>query len=286
MELTSRETIEYLCKTYRFWPQRSAGQNFLISDEALQTIVATARLSPHDTVLEIGAGFGTLTVELAGAAAQVIAVELDKRLAKALRKLSAVNKSMSVIEGDIFQQWPVVSRQLTDLQYKLVSNLPYNITSWVLRNFLEQKPRPSEAVLLVQKEVAQRVTAPPGEMSLLSVAVQFYGVPKIVSLVSRDCFWPEPEVDSAILHIQEIGADHHGYQRLLKEVSPEKFFRVVKIGFSAKRKQLHNNISAGLRIESKAAKEMLTTAGVQPTSRPQDLTIEDWIRITHLSKII
>lgn len=281
MNLASRKTVQFLCKKYGFWPSRSSGQNFLISEKALHAIVESAHLVKEDAVLEIGGGFGTLTTELIKRASTVVTVELDKRLIKALKKLASVNKNLSVIAGDIFQQWPHVAGQLSDLQYKLVANLPYNITSLVLRNFLEQRPRPSEMVLLVQKEVAARVVARPGQMSLLSVAVQFYGVPEIVRTVSREDFWPAPAVDSAILKIQGISRDIKGYQGALGGMSTKKFFSLVKIGFSAKRKQLHNNVSAGLHIDSGQAKAMLSEAGLNPASRAQDLAIEDWVKIAH-----
>jgi 16S rRNA (adenine1518-N6/adenine1519-N6)-dimethyltransferase len=281
MTLTSKETIQLLCKKYNFRPSRSSGQNFLISENTLQRIVASANLSDKDTILEIGGGFGTLTNELTAKAGQVITVELDKRLAVVLRKIAAVNKNLTIVEGDIFKKWPEVSSQLKDLQYKLVANLPYNITSLVLRNFLETKPRPSEIVVLVQKEVAERICAEPGEMSLLSVAVQFYGQPEIVALVNREEFWPAPEVDSAILRIQGVARDIRGYQGALGKISIEKLFSLVKIGFSAKRKQLHNNLAAGLRIEDKKAREILANVGIDPATRAQDLAIMEWIKIVN-----
>jgi 16S rRNA (adenine1518-N6/adenine1519-N6)-dimethyltransferase len=134
-------------------------------------------------------------------------------------------------------------------------------------------------VILVQKEVAQRVIAPPGEMSLLSVAVQFFGSPEIVRVVPRDNFWPEPEVDSAILKIQGIARDSKGYQGALGDISVKKFFSTVKIGFSAKRKQLHNNLSAGFRVDDAQIQAMLQQLGINPASRAQDLTMENWIKI-------
>lgn len=292
MNLASLKTIKFLCQKYKFWPSRKSGQNFLVSEKVLHSIVQSAQLKEDDVVLEIGAGFGTLTAELLKTAQKVVAVELDKRLVKALKKLALLNKNLKVVEGDIFKQWPVVSRQLTDLSYKLVANLPYNITSLVLRNFLEQKPRPKEMTVLVQKEVAERVVAKPGQMSLLAVAVQFYGQPEIMKIVSKDNFWPRPEVDSAVLKIQgisglthhslrqgEAGGDNKGYQWLLGDVDIKKFFSVVKTGFSAKRKQLHNNLAAGWRISNKKAKEILSQSGINPTCRAQDLSIENWAKI-------
>lgn len=281
MNLASLKTIQFLCRKYKFRPSPKSGQHFLISESSLSKIIQAAGLRKDDTVLEIGAGFGTLTVELLQRVKKVIAVELDKRMVAALKKLATVNKSLTLVKGDIFKQWPMISSLLGDLQYKLVANLPYNITSLVLRNFLEQKPRPSQITLLVQKEVAERVVAKPGKMSLLSVAVQFFGNPEIISYVSGRHFWPQPKVDSAILRIQGIGQDIGGYRKSLRGVELRRFFSLVKTGFSAKRKQLHNNLTAGLRINNNKAREILIASGVDPISRAQNLSIEQWIKIAH-----
>lgn len=280
MDLATKASVEWLCKKYKFWPQRTSGQNFLISRKVLSDIITAAQLQSNDTVLEIGAGFGTLTVELLKVAEKVIAVEMDKRLAVPLKKLAAVNKNLALIRGDIFKEWPAASSLLKDLQYKLVANLPYNITSLVLRNFLENKPRPRAMVLMVQKEVAERVVAKPGRMSLLAVAVQFFGQPEIIRIVSSENFWPSPDVDSAILRINGIGLDVNGYQKLLVDTSGEIFFKVVRVGFSAKRKQLHNNLAVGLGMDSIDIQRLLEKISINPRSRAQDLAINDWIKIT------
>lgn len=279
MLLASKETIQFLCKKYKFQPSRVSGQNFLVSEEVLDDIVDAAQLQGSDTVLEIGAGFGTLTVELLKSASRVVAVELDKRLVLPLKKLAKVNKNLQVVEGDVFKQRPAVNFKLKDLCYKVVANLPYNITSLFLRNFLEQKPRPKEMVLLVQKEVAERAVARPGKMSRLSVAVQFYGQPEIIRVVPAENFWPVPEVDSAILKICGIGRDVKGYQGLLGNIDEKIFFNFINIGYSAKRKQLHNNLAAGLRLANGLIQENLSRLGINPRARAQDLAIEDWIKI-------
>lgn len=277
-------------------------------------IIQAANLNSHDLVLEIGAGFGTLTFALAPRVRKVIACELDKRLIKALRDLLIVQnvephgltaveslrnkvpwgetphrpaecgtgagvQNVEIVQGDIFKQWPAVSSQLSDGQYKLVSNLPYNITSLVLRNFLEKKPRPKDMTLLVQKEVAERVVAKPGDMSTLSVACQFFGQPEIVGYVSRENFWPKPEVDSAILRLRGILGDNRGYKGLLGDFGTKKFFSLVKIGFSARRKQLQNNLAAGLRMNNKKIKQCLKDLGFDSKVRAQDLSINNWIEL-------
>ncbi len=278
MHLASAKTIKYLCKKYRVWPSRSSGQNFLVSSAALNTIVNAAVIKRTDTVLEIGAGFGVLTGQLAQQAGRVVAVEMDKRLIKALQKLSVVYNNLEIIHGDIVSQRRNI-QALADLQYIIVANLPYNITSLVLRTFLEFPPRPSRMTVLVQKEVAERVVAAPGAMSLLSVAVQFFGSPSIASKVSREKFWPKPNVDSAVLTITDIGRDVHGYQKALGGIDIKRFFSIVRIGFSAKRKQLHNNLSAGLRLDTKTVTEIMEKTGISAAARAQELSIQQWVTL-------
>lgn len=280
MNLTSIKIIKSLCKQYNFWPRRESGQNFLINKEVLDKIIQSSDLKKDDVVLEIGAGFGTLTFELAKFAKKVIACELDKRLVKALKNVQDVQnvKNVQIVEGDIFKQWSVVSSQLIDLKYKLISNLPYNITSLVLRSFLEVKPRPKEMILLIQKEVAERIVSKPGEMSLLSVMVQFYAKPEIVSFVPRKNFWPEPEVDSTIIKIEGLTSAWS----LRGDGETSKFFRVVKAGFSAKRKQLHNNLSVCLKISDNELKKILRKLDLDEKIRAQDLSIQDWINLTKI----
>lgn len=284
MNLNSVKTIKSLCQKYHFWPRRQSGQNFLISKGILDKIISVSDLKHDDIVLEIGAGFGTLTFALAEKVKKVIAVELDKRLVKVLKNLMIVQnvENVQVVQGDVIELRTTNQelRTLEDLNYKLISNLPYNITSLVLRNFLEKKPRPSEMVMLVQKEVAERVCALPGKMSLLSVACQFFGKPEIKSYISKKNFWPRPEVDSAILKIT-VKRDSDIYQNVeLAGIDQKKFFNVVRHGFSAKRKQLHNNLSAGLKIDHKKIKDILKECGLDPKIRAQDLSVEDWVKIS------
>ncbi|MDD5040302.1 MAG: 16S rRNA (adenine(1518)-N(6)/adenine(1519)-N(6))-dimethyltransferase RsmA [Patescibacteria group bacterium] len=281
MSVATIRTLRALCKRYGVVPQRSSGQNFLISAETLDCIVTTAEVSKSDTVLEIGPGFGALTEELCARASRVFAVELDQRLIAALHDRVGGCGNCTLIGGDIFQQWPALSPRLHDLRYKVVANVPYNITSLVLRSFLERTPRPSSMTLLVQREVAERVTAGAGKMSVLSVAVQFFGNPRIVEIVPPDCFWPEPEVDSAVLKIDGIGADAHGYLEALQPSTASQFFSVVRTGYAARRKQLHNNIASGLRLGDDFARTILQKAGIDPMIRAQNLSVGDWIKITH-----
>ncbi len=286
MELSSLTVIKLLCKKYGVRPSKEFGQNFLIDREVLETMVAAADLKKDDVVLEIGPGFGVLTVELVKRASRVIAVEADRKMANALREIMVDFKNVEIAEGDILKfqvsrprlavEARRASSKFQEYGYKIVANLPYQITSAVFRKFLSEEPRPSEITVMVQKEVAERICAPAGEMSLLSLSVQFYGQPEIVAIVPRRAFWPEPEVDSAILKISNI---RDIFAKNEKEISPEKFFRLAKIGFSARRKQLQNNLAGGLRLSNKKIKEVLVNLGFDERARAQDLSVDNWVKL-------
>jgi 16S rRNA (adenine1518-N6/adenine1519-N6)-dimethyltransferase len=267
MEFLSKQKIISLCRETGFRPRRQSGQNFLINQKIVDQIINEADLNPEDTVLEIGAGFGFITEALVEKVKKVIAVELDKRLARYLLKKFSNDKKVTIIHDDIFKI--NLKKYLEDRKYKIIANLPFNITSLILRNFLSQKPRPDKMTLIIQKEVAKRTIAKPGEMSLLSVMVQFYSKPEVVSVLPKHYFWPKPEVDSALMKINLNGEKE-------KDIDEKKFFQIVKMGFSARRKQLHNNLSTGLKIDSRKTKEILQKLGLQPMIRPQNLSVIDW----------
>jgi 16S rRNA (adenine1518-N6/adenine1519-N6)-dimethyltransferase len=251
-------------------PKQSLGQNFLFDDNILARIVEAAEIAPEDAVLEIGAGVGTLTHHLARAAGRVVAVELDDRLIPLLQREIARYDNVTVVHGDILALSP--DDWFGDGAYKVVANVPYYITGAILKHLLGGRSKPRVVVMTVQKEVAQRVTAGPGEMSLLAVSVQFYGEPRLVSDIKAGAFWPRPEVNSAILRI-----DLYDEPRLpLAEEAA--FFRVVKAGFAQKRKQLQKNLrSLGLpRDEIDAA---LARAGIAGTRRAETLSVEEWVRL-------
>ncbi|MFA6306643.1 MAG: 16S rRNA (adenine(1518)-N(6)/adenine(1519)-N(6))-dimethyltransferase RsmA [Patescibacteria group bacterium] len=260
-----------LCRLYDIKPARSKGQNFLIEEEIYDQITAAAGLTSNDTVLEVGPGLGFLTAKLAKKAGRVIAVELDDKLAEVLRIGLAAKgiKNVEVVNGDILKSsLPSFAKE----GYKIVANLPYNITSFFLRKFLsETEIKPELMVLMLQEEVAERITAKPGKMSLLAVSAQFYAKPEIIKLVSRECFWPAPEVDSAIIKLEAKSEK--------PEVKEKEFFRLVKFGFSAKRKMLKNNLAAGLMINQAEAEDKITKAGFNPKIRAQELAVGDWLKL-------
>jgi len=274
-------SIRDLIRLYNLDPKKSLGQNFLIDEQHLARIVAAAELTPDDTVLEIGPGFGVLTRQLAAQAGRVIAVELDDRLITLLRAQFATQPHVSIVHGDILELTPseLVANPPSNIphsafrtphSYKVVANLPYYITSAVIRHLLETSQPPRLAVLMVQKEVAERICAEPGDMSLLAVSVQFYAQPTIVHQVPASAFYPRPKVDSAVLRLDILP------QPVVPDIAPDAFFGVVRAGFSQKRKQLLNTVSAGLHIPKSEATTALNHAGIDPTRRAETLSLVEW----------
>ncbi len=275
------ERTKEICKLYDIWPSRSKGQNFLVSESVYDKIVAAAGLTKDDTVLEVGPGLGFLTAELAKAAKQVIAVELDDKLAAYLKDALQANEvdNVEVVNENIldldFKNIRNTKYEIRNTNFKIVANLPYNITSVFLRKFLSNEPRPESMVLLLQKEVAERICAQPGDMSLLALSVQFYAEPEIIDFVPNHDFWPAPKVDSAIIKIKVKREER-------RDADEKDFFRLAKFGFSARRKMLKNNLAGGLHIKPAEAEAILVKAGFNPKIRAEDLGVGDWERIIKL----
>lgn len=278
--------VRELLRRHGIRPSKGLGQNFLTSDAALDAIVAAAELTPEDVVLEVGPGLGLLTRRLAERAGVVVAVELDERMVAALREEVGDRPNVHVVAGDILEVDPAaaVSRALGregagDLRYKVVANLPYYITSAALRQLLEASVRPTLLVLMVQREVAQRITAVAGgavgrgDMSLLAVSVQVYGEPEVVRRVPARAFYPRPKVDSAVVRIRV-----HPEPRVPDELR-RAFFRVARAAFAQRRKQLVNSLSANLALGRGVVQGALRAAGVEPSRRPQTVSIEEWVEI-------
>lgn len=245
--------------------KKSLGQHWLTDLAALQSICDAGEITPEDTVLEIGPGTGTLTELLVKKAKQVIAVEFDQKLAQELPgRVKAQN--LQVTTQDI------LAYDLTALppDYKVIANIPYYLTSKLIRALSETTNQPSLVVVLVQKEVAQRVAAKPGDMSLLSVSAQFYWKVSLGQVVPARLFTPPPKPDSQVLILQRRA------ELLFPGADTKKFFSVVKAGFSARRKKLRSSISGGLRISKDEASQLLQAGGINPDQRPQELSIENW----------
>ncbi|MFQ6058338.1 MAG: 16S rRNA (adenine(1518)-N(6)/adenine(1519)-N(6))-dimethyltransferase RsmA [Anaerolineae bacterium] len=268
--------VRALLREYDIRPSKGLGQHFMVDRRALERIVEAADLGPEDTVLEIGPGLGTLTRALAERAGRVVAVELDPRMVEILSQTLDDRPNVEIVQGDILQLDPaelVGSGAAAPSPYKVVANLPYYITSAVLRHLLEAAVKPQLVVVTVQKEVAERLVAQPGQMSLLSVSVQFYGRPHLVARIPARAFYPAPKVDSAVVRIQV-------YDQPPVEVEDvDRFFEVVRAGFAQRRKQLRNSLAQGLRMSPQAVAEALRRCGVDPTRRAQALSVEEWGRV-------
>ncbi len=252
------------------------GQNFLIDEKTFNKILEAADLSKNDIVLEIGPGIGNLTTRLAQKAKKVLAIEKDKKMCEILKKeLKNQNiENVQIINKDILKiNYDSITRWFNGYDYKLVANLPYYVASAIIRKFLEFKKPPESMILMIQKEVAQRICAEPTKMSLLAISIQFYARPKIVSYVSKKSFWPEPKVDSSIIKIIPLKTKS-------SEKFTEKFFKVVKAGFSHPRKQLINNLAKELKLEKEKTKEWLLKNKIQPSQRAETLSIECWKKLT------
>lgn len=263
MNLLLPNVIKLLLNKYGTRPSKIMGQNFLIDRLTLNNIIKTAELAQNDTILEIGPGIGTLTKELAQKAEKVIAVEKDKTMVDILKETIQNFHNIEIIKGNA-----LTTNYSLPTNYKIVSNIPYYLTSPLIRKFLEADNKPESMVLMVQREVAQRICSKPPNMSLLAVSVQFYSEPKVISYVSKKCFWPSPKVDSAIIKISNL--------KRHKSVDAERFFKVVKAGFSQPRKQLANNLSRSLKKDKKDIQQWLLKNNINPSKRAETLSISDW----------
>ena len=261
-----------LLENYDLYPKKSLGQNFMHDPQALGKITAAARLAPDDVVVEVGAGTGALTAKLAEAARQVFSIEVDERLQPILEDRFDAVPNVYLVFADILKT--DISSLVARQDFVVAANAPYYISSAIIRHFLEGSHHPKRMVMTMQYEVAERIIAAPGNMSLLAVAVQFYGVPAIIGKLSPAVFWPRPHIHSAIVHIEIHPAPP------IEVPSAPAFFRLVKAGFSLKRKQLKNALAAGLQIKSSAARQLLIAAEIDPRRRAETLTLDEWGRLT------
>ena len=271
---------EALLRRYHLHAHKGLGQNFLQDPLALEAIVTAAEIQPRDVVLEIGPGLGSLTRYLAVAAKEVTAVELDEKLIPPLKTVLSPYQNVEIIHGDILKLSP--QELMAENDYLVVANIPYYITSAVIRHLLAQSPKreniskPRRIVLTIQKEVAQRICAKPGDMSLLALSVQIYGAPRIAAHIPAQAFFPAPKVDSAVLVVDIYPTP------LINEELLDAFFRLVKAGFSQKRKTLRNSLSSGLHISPAHAAEFLSRANIDPQRRAETLSIDEWERLSEI----
>ncbi|MFH0857740.1 MAG: 16S rRNA (adenine(1518)-N(6)/adenine(1519)-N(6))-dimethyltransferase RsmA [Candidatus Magasanikbacteria bacterium] len=257
--------LKELCQKYDLSPSKKYGQNYLITDKPVLEMVEAGEIEKTDTVVEIGPGFGVLTFLLAEKAKEVYAFEIEKKLDAYWQEKQKQYTNVHIIWGNVLTHIEEKAKELGT--YKVCANLPYQITSFVLRTLLELHNKPERIVIMVQKEVAERMCAKPGDMSLLSVSVQYYGTPRIVTKVSRGNFWPSPKVDSAVVAIEKM-------QKNTKEDA--RFFAVVHAGFANKRKQLAKNVANTLGIQEEKVKDALKKVMNNERVRAEELSVENW----------
>ncbi len=264
--------VPNLLRLHHLSPRKSLGQNFLVDNHALENVVNSAGIEPNDQVLEIGAGLGSLTRFLARAAKRVVAVEIDQHLFPVLQDVLSPEDNVELIHGDILKLNPAELMQSNG--YHVVANIPYYITSAIIRHLLEAEVKPGRLVLTIQKEVAQRICAPAGDLSLLALSVQVYGDPYIVAKIPAGAFYPPPTVDSAVIRVDLFP------QPIIPVEQLETFFKLAKAGFGQKRKMLRKSLSGGLSIDSKQAQQLLLNCEIDPTRRAETLTLYEWKTLT------
>ncbi len=262
--------------------RKRLGQHFLVDGDVLEHIITSAELTPTDLVIEIGPGLGVLTEQLAQQAGWVIAMELDNTLAAILKQRMAPYRNVTIINEDVLKIDPAAlletqkakfPPEINSTGYKVVANLPYYITAPTLRYYLESSAKPEMMVVMVQKEVAEEIMAKPGRLSLLSISIQLYGEPTLITRVPAHSFYPAPKVDSAILKIIVYP------QPSVNIADNENFFRVIRAGFSSARKQIGNSLAQGLGLPKVETLSLLAKAGIDAQRRAQTLTLKEWERL-------
>ena len=270
-KMLSRKEIREICAEKNIKPSKRLGQSFLVCEYALKKITNAAELKKTDFVIEVGAGLGALTHVLAENTKKVISIEKDKRLAQFVKQRFKEFPNVKIIQNDILEI--EIPNIVGSEEYKLVANLPFSIATAVIRKFLEVKNPADTIVVLIQKEVAQKICAKPPKTNLLAISVQFYAEPKIISNISKNCFWPQPKVDSAILKIIPQKAKYG-------EINAKLFFKILKTGFAHPRKQLANTLYLGLKLEKREIENWTLKNKIKPQQRPETLEIMDWVNLT------
>ncbi|MBI4786869.1 MAG: ribosomal RNA small subunit methyltransferase A [Chloroflexi bacterium] len=254
-------------------PRKKWGQNFLTDRRILTSIADAADVNARDTVLEIGPGLGHLTRVLATRAAHVVAVEVDADLADRLQNQFLGELNIIIYHGDILQREPaewIWAGNIPAPRFKVVANLPYYITSAILRHLLEADRKPSVVVVMVQRQVAQRMMAKPPDMNLLAVSVQFYARVRLVRTIAPGAFYPKPKVESAVVRLDVYDTPP------LHVADPSDFFELVRAGFGERRKQLRNALARGLDLEPQQAANLLARAQIDATRRAETLSLDEW----------
>ena len=295
-------SLKTLCEKYKLSPSKQYGQHYLISDAPIRKMIAAANLTKADTVMEIGPGFGVLTLAVAPLVKKVVAFEIEQKLRPFWDEKMQEYPNVEIVWGNALVE--IINhkspKSFASGQTKIINgctvmaNLPYSITSEALRTILEMDNKPKKVVVMVQKEVAERICARParkasprvkGEMSLLSLSVQYYGVPRIVAQVPAGCFWPAPKVDSAIVEIinhKFPKSFASGQAKIKNQVDDQIFFKFARVGFAHKRKQLWHNLAYGLNLPGEEVKKVLKEVTGNEKARAEELTVDDWEQIVHV----
>lgn len=276
------ETLKNILKHYRLNPNKTYGQNFLMDETILEDMIDEAGVKPGEMVLEVGPGIGNLTERLLAHGAKVLSIEKDPQFLNVLKTLDKEhNQKDSKRNNDQVFSYEVTdilsfdfSEKLKDGPYKVVANIPYYITGKIVQLFLRAPHKPDSLTLLMQKEVAYNIASKPGDLNLLAISVQLYADPKVVAVVPSHKFYPAPKVDSAVLHIALRKKPKY------KVKDEAKLFRVLRACFSGKRKQLHNTLTNNLQLDKQLVADTLQKLKIDPTIRPQQLTIDQWIELS------
>ena len=312
MELSNKSAVKNLLKKYNARPEKYLGQHFILSKKALKTMIEAAEI-PHplkkdgglkDIIIEIGPGLGTLTKKLAETDTKVIAIEKDPLMIEILKETLTNYKNVKVIQADARQIWRGPSEAARQLsipridsfgdklwitihkgKYKIVANLPYNVATFLIRQWLESKNPPQGMVLMIQKEVAQRIVAKPPHSNLLGISVQFYADVRIIDYVKKELFWPKPKVDAAIIkiipHNRKLASFASDSKQMMPRDIKRVFFRIVKAGFSQPRKQLVGNLAKKLKIPKEKILNIFKMLEISEKTRAENLSLKDWINITN-----
>ncbi len=288
MNLTNKTIIKDQLKKQGIRPEKYLGQHFILSKKSLAKIIEAAEIKKNDTIIEIGSGLGTLTQELAKTGAKIIAIEKDPKMISILKETLVNHKNIKIVEADARQLLSKPTRSPTSgglgisggkNGYKIVANLPYNIATFLIRQWLELKNPPELMILMIQKEVAQRICAKPPHLNLLAVGTQFLAIAKVVDYVPAEAFWPKPKVDSAIIKI--VPKKKKEMTVLLAIAKRQSFLRIVKAGFSQPRKQLIGNLAKKLKIPREKLLEIFKNLNIPEHIRAENLSLDQWLLLVN-----
>ena len=266
MDLTNVDDLKVAMQLAGLKASKGLGQHFLVDRASLEAVMRAGELETEDVVLEIGPGLGVMTFPLVRKVSRVIAIEVDRFLAAMLQKDRPAN--LEVRQEDVLE----LDIDTLPVGYKVIANIPYYLTSKIFRMFLESSNSPKIMSVLIQKEVAQRIAAKPGQMSVLAFSVQYFGEPRVICLVEKHKFWPSPKVDSAVLQVKV-------YENPAFPADQKRLFRLIKAGFGEKRKMLKNSLAGGLNVSMQLVETVISDSAISPTARAQELSLVDWHRL-------